>query len=222
MTSSADLLNQIRATLGQAISPSHTSSTDVSDVFEAYIFALIVEAARREGASIDYRNVDGSRTSTFVFRSSPGYLHSTRHLYSHAVIQFDAKPPLEAHLGVRVSGQSTVAHECDVSVLLQTEAQMCRNDGVLPRSSSLEIAVECKFYSTPVPLNMARSFIGLGADLTADHCYFVVNTPSVNAEKLLAKKGKHWNTTVVPSDVNEVQRLRSTFQTAFANFKAKN
>lgn len=222
MTSSADLLNQIRATLGSAVSPSHTSSSDVSDVFEAYVFALVVEAARIEGASIQYRNVDGSPTSAFVFRTSPGYLHSRRHNYSHAVIEFENKPTLEAHLGVRVAGQSTVAHECDVSVLWATEAQMCRNDRVLPRSMSVEIAVECKFYTTPVPLNLARSFIGLGADLTANHCYFVVNTSSVNAERLLARKGKHWNTTVIPSNGYEVQRLRNTFQTAFANFKAKN
>jgi hypothetical protein len=86
----------------------------------------------------------------------------------------------------------------------------------------VEIAVECKFYTTSVSLNLARSFIGLGADLTANHCYFVVNTSSTNVEKLLAKKGKHWNTTVIPSNGHEVQRLRNTFQTAFANFKAKN
>ncbi len=222
MTSSSDLLNQIRATLGRAVSPSHTSRSDVSDVFEAYIFALVVEAARVEGANVHFRNVDGSVTSTFLFRTSPGYLHSRRRNYSYAVIEFQNKPTLEAHLGVRVSGQSSVAHECDVSVLWATEAQMCRNDRVLPRAMSVEIAVECKFYTTSVSLGLARSFIGLAADLTANHCYFVVNTSSVNVEKLLARKGKHWNTMVIPANGHEVQRLRNTFQTAFANFKAKN
>ncbi len=82
MTISRELLQQIGATLGSAISPSLSSSSDTSDIFEAYVFSCILQAAQVEGASITFSDVHGNlNPSVFVFRTSPGYIfnNSTVH-----------------------------------------------------------------------------------------------------------------------------------------------
>jgi hypothetical protein len=216
------LLVEIQNALGPNVTPNLTATSSVSDIFEAYIFGLILEAARTEQATVTFQNVLYQTPAVFVFRTSPGYIFSNNQPYTHAVIQFPGKPTLEAHIGIRVSGRSTVLHECDVAVLLQTEAETCRRNLVNPRSSKLVIAVECKFYSTSIPLSMARGFVGLQVDLSARDCYFVINTNSVSAEKLLSKLDKIWGTSIIPSSPVSVTRLRNLFQTSFVKFKAMN
>ncbi len=94
-----DLLDAIQMALGALVTPSLTSNSAISDLFEAYILGIILDAAIAEGASIEYRDVQGQVTSQFVFRSSPGYIFSDERLYTHAVIDFPTCPLLEAHMG---------------------------------------------------------------------------------------------------------------------------
>jgi hypothetical protein len=216
-----DLLNEIQNTLGPAVSPSLTTSSDASDLFEAYVFSLAVQAAQTEGANISYRDVFGNVPTSFVFRTSPGYIYSTTQAYSHAVILFQNKPPLEAHVGVRVVGKSGVLHECDVAILEQAEAETCRQRQVPPRSAKVLIAVECKFYSTPLQLHLARSFLGLLSDLSAKDAMFVSNTSSISIEKLLSSRKRKWEHNLVPSATLEVSRLRHDFQSAYKQYKAR-
>jgi len=220
MTIPTALLTQIQATLGAAISPSLTTASDTSDIFEAYVFSLVMEAARTEGASITYRDVFGNTPSVFVFRTSPGYIFSRNQPYTHAIIAFLNKPPLETHVGVRVVGKSGVLHECDVAVIEQAEAETCRQRQVPPRSSKVLIAVECKFHSTPLQLHLARAFIGLTSDLSASESVFVTNSFSDSLEKLLSGRGKDWEHNLAPNALVEVMRLRHKFQDAFQNYKA--
>lgn len=220
MAIETDLLTPIQAILGPSLSPSLSTASATSDIFEAYAFTLVVEAARTEGASISYRDVFGRIPTTFVFRTSPGYIFSTIHPYTHAVIMFPNKPPLEAHVGVRVVGKSKVLHECDVAVIEQAEAETCRQRQVPPRSSQVLIAVECKFYSTPLQLHLARAFIGLTSDLSANKSFFVTNSSSNSLEKLLSGRRKDWEHNLVPDSAVEVMRLRHKFQHAFQHFKA--
>jgi len=216
-----ELLSDIRAALGGAIAPSFTTYSSVSDIYEGYVFALILQAARTEGATISFRDIFGNTPATFVFRTSPGHLFSTAQPYTHALIEFAGKPPLEAHLGVRVFGISKVLHECDVAVLTRDEAEMCRRLRVSPRYSKVVIAVECKFYASDIPLHLARSFMGLSRDLASGNRYFVVNTTSASAVKMLGHHHKHgWEHQIVPSSTVSVERLRNSFQNSFKNYKA--
>jgi hypothetical protein len=221
MTIEDDLLNQIAGTFGSAISSNLTTTSDSSDIFEAYVFSLALEAAQTEGATITYRDVLGRVPTDFVFRTSPGYIFSTTHNYTHAVILFANKAPLEAHVGVRVVGKSGVLHECDVAVIEQIEAETCRRRQVPPRSSKVLIAVECKFYSTPLQLHLARAFIGLTVDLSATKPIFVTNSSSDSLEKLLTGRDRDWEHNLVPSFPVEVMRLRHKFQDAFQKYKAR-
>jgi hypothetical protein len=216
-----DLLNEIRSTLGNTLVPSLTTASAASDLFEAYVFSITLRAASEEGASITFENVDSSQTNTLTFRTSPGHIWSAAQPYSHAVIQFAGKPDLEAHLGIYVSGKSSVLHEADIAVLSRVEAITCRQNRVAPRSSSLVLTVEYKFYTTSLGLGLARGFVGLCTDFTGDRCFFVTNTTSDSVERLLAHQKRKWEHRVVPSGAVPVSRLRSAFQEVFKNFKAR-
>ncbi len=95
------LLDELEAGLRlcASVSPQLTTESHASDLFEAYVFTIILRAARDLGAEIDYRDVTGGRPASFVFRTSPGYIYSKERQYCHAVIAFQGKPRLEAHVG---------------------------------------------------------------------------------------------------------------------------
>src|SRR5258706_11949688 len=113
------LLAEIEQALSSALTPSLTRWSDGADLYEAYVFSLILDAATVEGAVISFRNVDGTPPTTFTFRTSPGHIYSRRRAYSHALLQFSDVPLLlEVHTGVYVSGKSGLIHEADVLVLL--------------------------------------------------------------------------------------------------------
>src|SRR5690349_8338477 len=115
-----DLLSEVTNVFGQAVMTSHTSQSDAADLYELYVFSLVIEAAVEEGATFEFRDVFGKVPTSLVFRTSPGEISSKAHPYTHAVIQFPNKPVLECHIGIYVGGQSDVRHECDVAVLYQT------------------------------------------------------------------------------------------------------
>jgi hypothetical protein len=215
------LLQDLSAALGGTIVPSLTASSAASDLFEAYVFTMVLDAARAEGATIVYEDVRGGRPARFVFRTSPGRIFSTDQPYTHAIIRFGGTPDLEAHVGVRVAGRSGVLHECDVVVLFRNEAQVCRQNRVSPRSSKATLTVECKFYTSNVPLGLARGFLGLISDITGENRYYVVNTGSRSSEKLLAHHKRSWEHQIVPGSAT-ISRLQNEFRNAFKNFKARN
>lgn len=168
----ATLLAQIQSTLGPSLSPSLTTASAGSDIFEAYVLSIIIDAAEIEGAAVNFRNVDGSMPTLFKFRTSPGHIWWDALPYTHAEIQFPGVPLLEAHLGVYVTGKSGLIHEADVLVLLSEEANLSRQNQVPPRSKRAVLAAECKFYASNLRLGLARAFVGLCSDLSSRECFF--------------------------------------------------
>jgi hypothetical protein len=219
-----NLLADIQNALGQALTPSLTAASAATDLYEAYLFSVVIGAARAEGATgVTFRSRLQINPTVFIFRTSPGYLSSTAQDYGYAEIEFQGKPVLEAHLGVRVAGASAVLHECDVCVLLQEEANVCRNSltTVAPRSSRVVLSVEAKFYAAALGLNLGREFLGFLSDTNVDKPFFVFNRMSVSIEKLLSHKDKLWEHNISPLNPTDVERLRNAFQTGFKDFKAK-
>ena len=215
-----DLLNAFQMALGQLVTPTLTSASKTSDLFEGYVLGIVLDAAVAENANIHYRDVNDQPTNQFIFRSSPGYIFSDEQLYTHAVIDFPGCRSLEAHIGVRVAGRSDVLHECDVAVLYRSEGVTCRTNRVHPRSAKVLLAAECKFYGTSLPLGLGRSFMGLGSDLGASDCYIVVNTTSPAIEKLLTHHDRKWEHEIRPNSPVAVTRLKNSFQKVFKNFIA--
>lgn len=217
------MLASITSVLGPAISTSPVAASSLSDIFEAYTFTLIIQAARDEGATVDFKSRTGASVTSLILRTSPGHIYSTAHDYTHAVIEFPGRPALEAHTGIKVAGKSGVLHELDVAVLERSEAESCRINSVSPRSSKVRIAVECKFYTSALQLHLARGFLGLIADISAKSPFFVTNTSSVSVEKLLSHRAKHgWEKDITPTCLNrEVERLLHSFRNSYKNYKAE-
>ena len=214
-------LDEIPGVLARAIGPGLELESVASNLFEIYIFSLIIQAAKAENASISYKDVRGKTPRTFEFLTSPGHIYSATHPYTYAVIKFPHKPVLEAHIGVRIAGKSHVLHRNNIALALQTEAETCRRNQVPPRSSEVTLVVVCKFHSTHVAPLQARSFMGLEMDLTARDCYFVVNTLSAPVVRLLDHHRKNWEHLIFPGSITAVIRLQNLFQTSFKNFKAR-
>jgi hypothetical protein len=220
MPPSPQLLNEIQATLGPAMVPNLNSASAGSDLFEGYILSLILRAGVAEGAAVSFENADSSVTNTFTFRTSPGHIWWSNSPYTHAILRFPNKPPLEAHTGVYVTGTSGVMHEADVLVLYRDEAITCRRAHSAPRSSKIILAVECKFYATTPGLYLGRGFLGLCSELSGRECCFVTNTIAPSVERLLSHKKKRWDNQIVPSSNNHI-RLQNVFQDIFKVFKSK-
>lgn len=215
-----DLLNAIDLSLA-SLPINLTSQSAGGDVFEAYIFALIVDAAENEGAAIVFLNRDGSVPSQFIFRTSPGHLYSSAQNYTYARIEFPNVPILEAHLGVYVSGKSQLIHEADVVVVASSEADLCRNNSVPPRSHRCVLTVECKFYASNIGLFLGRGFVGLCSDLSARETFFVTNSASDSVQKLLVHKRLKWESQLQPNEAVNVVRFRNAVQEVFKDYKAK-
>jgi hypothetical protein len=217
------MIGEIGDNLRQSLVPSLNSSSGGDDIYEAYLFTLICKAAEREGATVTLRSIGTEKPVVFVFRTSPGFIASERRDYGYAILEFPDKPILEAHLGIRVAGSSNVLHECDVCVLLQDEANFCRqsNEIVAPKASKVIISVEAKFYASSLELMMGRAFLGFTIDVRSDKSYFVINKKAPSIAKLLSSKKRLWDHNVQPQNTIAVERLRNAFQTAFKDFKAK-
>ena len=218
----AQLLGEIQNVLGNAVSPNLTSRSKGYDLYEAYVFSLVVHAAQRSGANVRYENRDGSTPTTFVFRTSPGEIASGN--YSHAVFSFNMKPELEAHVGIYISGTSKIPHEADVCVLFREEADFCRTSipSVIPRYSSVVLAAECKFYeSSGIGVVLGRAFMGLNKDFGSRPNFFVMSREAIRVKALLAHHKQFWATSIVPGSAVSLNRLIGNFETVFENFKAK-
>jgi hypothetical protein len=229
MTTRDELIAAIRRTLGPAFSPPPLSAgatgrsgrSKDGHLYEQFLFSLVIRAAERENANITYWDALGNQVATAsVFREGPGQICSTRRPYTHALILLPDLPPLEVHVGVKVSGASDVVHECDFLVLPQVEAETCRRQQVLPRSSRIVFAIECKLYGPDVPLREGRGFLGLTMDFPGKDLFFVTNVSSPSVVKLLEKKDRLWEHMVTPTpfaqtEPLEVELLISAFQKTF-------
>ncbi|MDM0112769.1 hypothetical protein QTI66_11470 [Variovorax sp. J22R133] len=217
------MLSEIKSVLGSAIAASPVAASALSDVFEAYVLILVIRAARAEGGKVSFVRRDGSPATELLLRTSPGFIYSTAQNYTHAVIEFNSRPTLEVHAGIKVAGKSRVLHELDVAVLDRAEAENCRLNRVSPRSSKVNVGIECKFYSSSLQLHLARGFIGLVTDLSVNTPFFVTNTTSASVEKLLSHRVKHgWEHQISPACKNtEVDRLVHALRSSFKNYKAQ-
>lgn len=218
MSASDLLLQEIESLLSDAHLSLFFTKAGAAYLFEAYLFTLIIRAARSEGATVAFKDMDGNLARKLIFRTSPGSIYSAVQRYSHAELSFRGRTTLEVHLGIKVSGKSGVQHECDVAVLDSAEAEACRRNQAAPRASQLVLSVECKFYSTPLPLGVARGFIGLTVDLGGKDNFLVTNTKCTAVEKLLIKHRRSWEHQIFPGSTAVIERLHNQFRVVFRDY----
>ncbi|MBX9829562.1 MAG: hypothetical protein K2Y27_31800 [Xanthobacteraceae bacterium] len=218
----ADMWDDIEAALGSATSANLSSGSAGNDLYECYVWALVLEAARREGATIRLLDRSGAPASSFWFRTSPSAIFSTAHNYCHAQIDFPGCPSLEAHIGIYVSGKSKVNHECDVAVVYKDEADTCRAESVYPRSSKVLLAIECKYYlSSSLGVNLGRSFLGLINDIYTNGRFFVSTQNSGSVDRLFSRHNKEYEIGLSPMTPDLEVRLRGSIEKIFRNFKTQ-
>jgi hypothetical protein len=215
-----DLLDEVDAALGSGVTTNYSTASAANDLFEGYVFSLVIAAARAEGAQVSFEDVNEAAVTSLVFRTSPGFIYSRVQPYTHARIAFPRCPELEAHIGVFVGGRSGVLHECDVAVIDRREAQICRAEGVHPRSGKLLVTLECKFHAGTLQLGQARSFLGLTAELTKNNRFLVTNNSSETAEKMVTYHKAEWEFRLDLINPDIASNLRSRLARAFRNFKA--
>jgi hypothetical protein len=223
MTLSPSLLLKIKNVLSLSVTPNLTSSSRGDDLYEAYVWSIVIEAARKKGATVEFKDVSGNTVvSDYFFRTSPSELWWSTKNYCHAEIGFSNCPILEAHTGIYVAGRSEVRHECDVAVVYKTEADICRSNQVLPRSSKVLLAVECKYYVNSNPgLGLARGFLGLREEIQRENRFFIATSHSKSVEKLLAKHTRDYELKFTPVIPHNVDVMRGVFESVFAKFKGQ-
>ena len=218
----SDMWNDISHALGMAASANLSAASAGNDLYEAYVWTLVLEAASRQGATIRLMTRSGNLATHFHFRTSPTSIFSTLHDYCHAELRFPLAPVLEAHVGIYVSGKSKVNHECDVAVLDQDEANTCRDQSVHPRSSKVLLAIECKYYlSSSLGVNLGRSFLGLIDDIYTDGRFFVSTQNTGSVDKLFSRHKKEFEIGLSPLTPDEEVRLRGSFEKIFRNYQAR-
>lgn len=203
MTTPGQLAAEVAARLGPAVAPNLTSANYAYDLYEAYIFTLVLSAARREGFGVAYEHITAAPPNTFTFRTSPGHIYTATQPYSYAVLTAQRGLELEAHVGIRALGKSRVAHECDVIVLRRDESVLCRANRVDPVHNHAELVVECKFYAAALGLGLLRSFLGLSADLGGPETRLVSNVSSRSLARLFKSHKRKWEDELVPGSLEE-------------------
>jgi hypothetical protein len=194
------VLRQREAAVREVIGPTPTAG---NDLYEAYLFGLVLVAASREGFNAVLADADGPAT-VLRLRRAPGRLPSgglPGARFTHAVLECPPRPALELHTGVGVVGQSKVVHEADVLVLPQADADRCRSLDLDPRGRDAELLIEAKYYTNPVGLGTGREFLGLRSDISAKHKVFVATLVGDSVLSLFSGKSVPHDICVFPVGV---------------------
>lgn len=180
------------------------NSNTCERAYEAYIFSLCARAVERAGGTIIYTGiVNGANPPVIVFRGAPGAMHSRGQDFCYADCTLQSER-FEIHVDVEYEGQSEAIHEIDVSICDSAHCQNIRASGRLPRTrKNLVMLFECKFYTTPPGVSLARTFVGLRIDCTGYQLSgFICNQANQGLRDYLSNKGRPNLFTPLPSDTD--------------------
>lgn len=184
----ASLLAALPAALPTTMTTEGPRPTAGNDLYEAYLFGLVLRAARLERFRITLADADGL-ASVLKLRRAPGRLASagsSAARFTHAVLECPTRPTLEVHTGVGVVGRSKVIHEADVLVLPQSDADRCRQFNLDPRGARALLLIEAKYYTEILKLGTGREFLGLCSEINADYRVFVATVAGNSVVSLLS------------------------------------
>jgi hypothetical protein len=214
----ARLREELPRALPSALTVDGPSPTAGNDLYEAFLFSLVLKAARSEGYAVSFADSSGRMPTEFRLRRSPGRLSTGT--FTHAILTLPntRKVPLEVHTGVAVIGKSKVAHEADVLVLRASSAQRCRQLRIDPSSREALLVVEGKYYTTPVTLGTGRQFLGLDVDLSAKTKVLAATVTSLSVVNLLEGRSKQYEVGVLPGRKPE-RDIQERFAIALRSYR---
>ena len=164
------------------------NSASCDRAFEAYVFSLCVSAVTDAGGTATLTGIrSGPNPQVVVFRGAPGQMSSRDQDFCYAVCRVGRKD-FEIHVDVTFEGQSGAAHEIDVSIVDAIHARHVRSTRRLPRTNKhLICAFECKFYTSTPGVALARTFVGLTRDCSANRLDgFVANRSAFGIDQYLS------------------------------------
>ena len=214
----ANLIRAVEQAIG-LLRADYRGQAAESDLYEASLLALAVEAARTAGGTCLLTSDGRTSAKELVFRRGPGNLWLGIFTYALATFPNVAKC-LEIHLGVYVLCPSGVAHECDVAILDHAEAERSRNAAVHPRRKGLVTAIEAKNYAASPGLGIGRAFLGLASELGHKNCKLAFPAASsANIAALIAKRDSEIFDELIPGTA-AAERLRSHLDQKIRNWRA--
>lgn len=135
-------------------------------LFEIFFFTKVAEQIR-DGKEWELKIGNEKQIKEFVFRGSPGYLWS-KDEYGYFELESTSKDKrFELHLGVQISGSSTVLHEIDISIIDSVKARVARDKGEKFNVTGLDtpLIIECKNYTkTKLSKYIGREWMGVCLD----------------------------------------------------------
>jgi hypothetical protein len=215
---SSSMLSSIGAALSAAATLNYGSATAAHDIYEGYVLALLLRAASAEGWAVELRDGSDRLTTSAVFRLGPGRLPSGD--FTHVRLTKVGKADLEAHIGVKVRGASTLAHEFDLLLLPAAVASSCRRANRDPSSTDVVAHAEVKYYGGNIPLPIGRAVVGLAIDCgmtqpfhSSGKSILATNQNGPTVEKLVQYYGVTFRFLIKPSNGvglrHIVQRFRA-------------
>ncbi|GEM_PF-3481609 len=220
---SSSLLADVEAALGLSVDLGYASKAQDHDLYEAYVLTLLLERAHASGWTLDLFDGWGNAVTAPIFRLGPGRITSRD--YTFVRMTKSGRTPLEAHLGVRVSGQSHVSistptnsgrllHEFDLVVLPESVATSCRANGDDPDHSVVTIHAEMKFYTGKLSLPIGRASIGMALECgLAGKSVLVTNQLGYTVQDLVQHHQVAFRFNVLPSNSLGEWHLKSWFST---------
>ena len=211
-------LEDLRAAVTDVLRSPHVgdilqlNSNTRARAFEAYVFALVVQAVRRAGGSAQMRGAQtGPNPNPVVFRGAPGHMGSTHQDFCFARCVLN-RLEFEIHVGVIYRSNSGATHEVDVSIYDGQKAAEIRREGIrFPVTRHLHGAFECKCYDSNLDMDVGRAFVGLVSDCgRLRACDFLTNGRSQNLAAYFSKPdrpGIYFDVSpVVPDDAERFVR----------------
>lgn len=204
----SDILSTVEDGLGQTAAHGYSSGAAIDDAYEALVWWRMVRAAESLGWTRTLLSPSGPVTNDFVFRAGPGNIYSPEN-FTYAQLDHADWPSLEVHLGIKIAGRSTVAHEFDVVALTKTGADAARSQNKNPLFTDVAAHAECKFYAGKVGLGLARGLWGLSADCRLRRRGgLVTNGAEADSPKsLLGKHGTYYRTGIVPTSTSGLDQV---------------
>ena len=156
-------------------------------------------------------------TAHAVFRLGPGRLPSGN--FTHVRLSKPGKVHLEAHIGVKIRGVSSIAHEFDLLLLTADIADACRRTNLDPSYTDVVAHVEAKFYGGNLSLPVGRAVVGLATECgmaapshSNGRSILVTNQNGPTVETLVQHHGVTFRFLIKPSNRTGIYHLEKRFR----------
>jgi hypothetical protein len=221
---STNLLTDVETALGTAMALGYAKKAKQHDLYEAYVLTLLLKAAEDTGWSWVLQDGWGNAVASPIFRMGPGRLTSRG--FTFARLTRADKQPLEAHLGVKVAGTTSVRkstatpsgrllHEFDLLMLKASDATKCRTTNSDPDHSAVVLHGEMKYYQGKLSLPLGRAAVGMAIECVLhNRSVLVTNRLGLTVQDLVEHHRVRFRFLVKPSNTIGEYHLKTWFKGA--------